>query len=55
MSLVEHLLETLTPLELAKQLAQHAKDKAQLQTRVLELEVEVFWMKAAERDAGAHA
>jgi hypothetical protein len=49
MSLVDHLIQTLTPLELAKQLAQHAKDKAALQSRVLELEVELFWMKVADR------
>jgi len=51
MSLVDHLLETRTPLELAKDLAKHAPERARLLDRVNELEVELFWMKVAERDA----
>lgn len=50
MSLVEHLLESRSPLELAKELAAMAKENAHLKNRVFELEHEVFWMKATERN-----
>jgi len=50
MSLVDHLLATRTPLELAKMLAATARDKALLQDRVGALEHELFWMKAVERN-----
>lgn len=45
--LVEHLLAERTPLELAKELAQQAKENAALRERVARLEVELFWLKAA--------
>lgn len=44
--LVEHLLAERTPLELAKELAQQAKENAALRERVARLEVELFWLKA---------
>lgn len=44
--LVEHLLAERTPLELAKELAQQAKENAALRERVARLEMELFWMKA---------
>lgn len=50
MSLTDWLLEHRTKLELAKELAATAKENAQLRNRVFELEHEVFWMKAAERN-----
>ena len=49
MSLVDYLFDTRTKLELAKELAATAKDKAALQNRVYLLEHELFWMKSAER------
>lgn len=52
MSLVDWLLDKRTPLELAKELAATAKENAALKNRVFELEVELFWMKAAERNQG---
>ncbi len=50
MSLVEYLLETRDKLELAKELARAAKENAALKDRVHELEHELFWMKAVERN-----
>lgn len=50
MSLVEHLLETRSPLDLAKLAAATAKENAALKDRVHELEHELFWMKVAERN-----
>lgn len=44
MSLVEHLVATRKPLDLAKELARTAHDNAQLQRRVHELEVQQFWL-----------
>lgn len=44
MALVEYLLETRTPLELAKELAQTAKENADLQRRIVALEVQIFWL-----------
>jgi|GEM_PF-6547434 len=49
MALVEYLLSSRTPLELAKELAQHAKENAALRDRVGALETELFWLKVAER------
>lgn len=46
MGLVEHLLETRTPLELAKELARMAKDNAHLKDSCYAYEVEIFWLKA---------
>jgi hypothetical protein len=51
MSLVEHLLETRTPLELAKLLAQTAKENAALKDEVDALKHTIFWMEVAERKA----
>jgi hypothetical protein len=45
MSLVDHLLATRTALELAKELAQTAKENAHLREQVARLECEVFWLK----------
>lgn len=50
MSLVAWLLSNRTTLQLAKELAQLAHDNAALRNRVHELEHEVFWMKAVERN-----
>src|SRR5471032_1345501 len=44
MSLVEHLMETRTPMDLAKELARTAHDNAELRRRVHELEVQQFWL-----------
>lgn len=44
MSLVDHLVSTRKPLDLAKELARTAHDNAQLQRRVHELEVQQFWL-----------
>lgn len=52
MSLVDWLLETRSHLELAKELAATAKENAALRDRVFALEVELFWMKVAERNKG---
>lgn len=49
MSIVEFLLDSRTPLELAKELAATAKENAVLRDKTFALEVELFWMKAAER------
>lgn len=45
MSLVEHLLSTRTPLEMAKMLKIEAEENAELRRRVLTLEVTAFWLK----------
>ncbi len=50
MSLYDHLLQKPKE-ELAKLLAAEAKDNAALKEKVARLEVEIFWMKARERDA----
>jgi hypothetical protein len=50
MSLVEQLLTTRTPLELAKELAATAKDNAALSERVARLETELFWLKVPTQD-----
>lgn len=49
MSLVDWLMDSRSKLELAKELAQTARAKAELENRVFHLEHELFWMKAAER------
>lgn len=49
MSLYDHLLQKPKE-ELAKMLAAEAKDNAALKERIARLEVEIFWMKARERD-----
>lgn len=51
MSFVNHLLASRTPLELAKDLAATAKENAALRQRAYELEIELFWLQAAEREA----
>jgi hypothetical protein len=48
MSLVDQLLATRTPLELAKELAATAKDNAALCERVARLETELFWLKVPQ-------
>jgi len=53
MSLVDQLM-TWTKLELAKSLKDQAKENAELKRRVVELEVEIFWMKVKERDDEQH-
>lgn len=50
MSLVEHLLDTRTPLELAKMLAAEARDNARLKDQVGHLERELFWMRVEENE-----
>ena len=52
MSLVDHLLATRTKLELAKELAKTAKENAELKDRLGAAELEIFWMKAKERENG---
>lgn len=49
MSLVNHLMASRTPLELAKDLAATAKENAALRQRAYELEIELFWLRVAER------
>lgn len=50
MSLVDHLLDTRTPLELAKLAVNEAKDNARLRDELHVAQVELFWMKSAERN-----
>lgn len=50
MTLVEYLLAHRSPLELAKELAQHAKERAVLLDRVDALEHELFWVRAREHE-----
>jgi cell division protein FtsB len=52
-SLVDFLFAERTKLELAKELAQTAKENAALRNQVHALEHEIFWMKVAERDGKA--
>lgn len=49
-TLADYLLKYRTPAELAKELAQCAKDRAALLDRVDALKRELFWMQARERD-----
>ncbi len=51
MTLAEYLLKHRTPKELARELAAKAHENAALKNRVHALEHELFWMKAAEREA----
>ena len=46
MSTVDHLLETRTPLELAKDLVRKAKENVVLRDTAGRLEHEVFWLRA---------
>lgn len=50
MSLVDWLLKSRTPLELARDLAHHAKENAALRDRVGQLEHELFWTKVSQRN-----
>jgi hypothetical protein len=49
MDLVEYLVTSRTPLEMAKELARVAKENAALRNRVHAAETELFWVKAVER------
>lgn len=51
MSLYNHLLNTRSKEELAKELASTAKENAALRDRAHIAETELFWMKVAERNA----
>lgn len=55
MSLVDYLYTDRTKLELAKELARTAQENAALRDKVGALELELFWMKAAEREPAAQA
>ncbi len=46
MSLVDYLLETRTPLQMAKEYASLAHQNAALLNRIKTLEVELFWATA---------
>jgi len=50
MSLVDHLMATRTKLELAKELFQTAKENQELKDRAGAAELELFWIKAVERN-----
>lgn len=52
-TLADYLLKHRTPVELARELAAAAKENAALKGRVGALELELFWMRAAERDFDA--
>ena len=45
--LVDHLLAERTPLDLAKELAQQAKENAALRERVARQDIELFWLKTS--------
>jgi hypothetical protein len=51
MDLVQHLLETRSPLDLAKELAKVVRENVALRDRAHAAETELFWVKATERDA----
>lgn len=53
MSATVNYLLTWPHTRLATELYQYARDNAALRQRVFELEHELFWMKAAEREAPA--
>jgi hypothetical protein len=55
MSLVDHLLASRTPLELAKLAASEAKDNARLRDELSAAKHELFWMKVAELNSEALA
>jgi hypothetical protein len=50
MGLVEHLMQSRTPLELAKELAHTVKENADLKRQIVALQVEVFWLRTKEND-----
>lgn len=54
MSLYDHLLQSRTKEELAKEVVKLAKERVALQNRVSELEYENFWLKAKEQKDGNH-
>ncbi len=49
MSLIDHLMKR-EKLDLAKELARTARENAVLRDEIGKRDVELFWMKAAERD-----
>jgi len=51
MSLVDHLIDTRTLLQLAQELVATAKENAELRERVARLECEIFWLKLNKTDA----
>lgn len=55
MSLVDFLHDNRTPMELAKELARSAHENAALRDKLGAAELELFWMKAAEREPVAQA
>ena len=55
MSLVDYLFTNRTPMELAKELARSAHENAALRDKLGAAELELFWMKAAEREPAAQA
>lgn len=54
MSLYNWLMQERTKEQLAKELAQTAKDKAALQNEVFLLQHELFWMKATKENRDEH-
>lgn len=50
MGLVEWPLASRTPLDMAKELAKTAKENVTLKDRIVALEIEVFWLKVADRN-----
>ena len=50
MSATVNYLLTWPVMRLAQELYQHAKENATLRNRVHELETEIFWLKAADRE-----
>jgi hypothetical protein len=50
MSLIDHLMKR-EKLDLAKELARTARENAVLRDEIGKRDVELFWMKVAERDA----
>lgn len=55
MSLVDYLHDNRTPMELAKELARSAHENAALRDKLGAAELELFWMKAAERETVTQA
>lgn len=55
MSLVDYLHDNRTPMELAKELARTAHENAALRDKLGAAEMELFWMKVAEREPVAQA
>jgi hypothetical protein len=52
MSLIDHLMKR-EKLDLAKELAKTARENATLRDEIGKRDVELFWMKVAERDPAA--